>query len=207
MSRIQRHHKKRKCSSSLAEQVGGTSGKSGGRAICREVNQGQSTYSDGPVVESQPKRKPVQLIAPKQTGRGQPVFFQQRKRSANVKGGNSAAVAAGWVDRWRIRDGVNGCDKEQQAEQPDGIFALQSVPESEAAVHLVGLPIKGSNIVHSVQESREIFHDRIGSGFCPAVALPRVDRTSCGWAIARSWQGLPRSPAKRATKAERGGPL
>jgi hypothetical protein len=63
------------------------------------------------------------------TGPEEPSFFQRRKGPANMKAGNSAAVAAwGAYRRW-IRDGVDGSDKKQQANQPDGIFAVQLVPE------------------------------------------------------------------------------
>jgi hypothetical protein len=99
-----------------------------------------------------------------------------------MPGGNSTAVAGWGIDRRRIRDRVDGGDKEQQANQPDGIFQFQSVPESEAASHPGGRPIMGSNIVYSVQELRELSCGRTGSGFRPIVALPHVDRTSYVWA-------------------------
>jgi hypothetical protein len=91
-------------------------------------------------------------------------------------------VAAWRVDRGRIRDRVDGGDKEQQANQPDGIFQFQRVPESEAASHPAGHPIMESNIVYSVQEFRELSYDRTGSGFRPIVALPHVERTFYIWA-------------------------
>ena len=86
------------------------------------MNQRQITNSDGPVVESQPERKPIQAIAAKRTGYDEPFFFQHRSRSAKMEGGNSAAVAGRRVDRGGIRDRVDRGDKEQQAGQPDGIF-------------------------------------------------------------------------------------
>jgi hypothetical protein len=58
-----------------------------------------------------------------------PLLFQQRKNSADVKCGNSAAVAGRRVNRRRIRNRVDGGDKEQQADQPNGIFMFQSALE------------------------------------------------------------------------------
>jgi len=63
------------------------------------------------------------------TGPEEPSFFQRCKGSANMKAGNSTAVAAGGADRRWIRDGVAGSDKEQQANQPNGISVFQLVPE------------------------------------------------------------------------------
>ena len=125
-----------------------------------------------------------------------------------MPGGNSTAVAGWGIDRRRIRDRVDGGDKEQQANQPDGIFQFQRVPESEAASHPGGRPIMGSNIVYSVQELRELSCGRTGSGFRPPDlrASPRgPDFLRMG--IARSCDDLPRNPLKRAGKAERRGPL
>ena len=171
------------------------------------VNQRQYTNSDGPDVVNQPERKPIQTIAADRSGCDQPLFFEQRKRSANVKGGNSVVVAVGRTDRRRIRDRVDSRNEEQQANQPDSIFKFQGVPESEAATHPAGSPIKVRNIVHSVPKFRELSHDRIGSGFRPIVALPLEDRTFWAWAIAHSRYGLPRNSATQAGKTERGGPL
>jgi len=46
-----------------------------------------------------------------------------------MQGGNSAAVAAGRVDCRRIREGVDGSDKEQQAYQPSDTLEFQSALE------------------------------------------------------------------------------
>ena len=140
------------------------------------VNQRQITNSDGPVVESQPERKPIQAIAAKRTGYDEPFFFQQRSRPAKMKGGNSAAVAGRRVDRGGIRDRVDGGDKEQQANQPDGIFEFQRVPKSGAATYRAVLPTSDCNIVHCREEFRELSHDRIGSGSRPIIAFPYADK-------------------------------
>lgn len=81
----------------------------------------------------------------KRSGRDDPFFFQQRKRSANVKSGNSVAVAVRRVDRRRVRDRVDGGDKEQQTEQPDGVFAFQRVLEQEKAIPLASIPFHDNN--------------------------------------------------------------
>lgn len=59
-----------------------------------------------------------------------------------MKGGNSAAVAGRRVDRGRIRDRVDGGDKEQQANQPGDIFLFQSVLEQEEAIPLASIPFR-----------------------------------------------------------------
>jgi hypothetical protein len=172
---MRRCHEKLKCFSALANQRGAISRKRGRRGVCCVVNERQITNSDGPVVESQPERKPIQAIAAKRTGCEEPFFFQQRSRPAKMKGGDPAAVAGRRADRRGIRDRVDGGDKEQQANQPDGILDLQRVPKSGAATYRTALPTRDSNIVHSMQEFREFSHDRIGSGFRPMIALPCTD--------------------------------
>jgi len=62
-----------------------------------------------------------------------------------MKGGNSAAVAVRRVDRRRIRDRVDGGDKEDQTDQPDGIFMFQNVLEQVEAIPLASTPIHGNN--------------------------------------------------------------
>ena len=59
--------------------------------------------------------------------------------------GNSAAVAVRRVDRRRVRDRVDGGDKEQQTEQPDGILMFQRVLEQEKAIPLASIPFHGDN--------------------------------------------------------------
>jgi hypothetical protein len=54
-----------------------------------------------------------------------PHLFQQRNISADLKCGNSAAMAGRWADRRRIRDRVDRGDKEEQADQPNGILGFQ----------------------------------------------------------------------------------
>ena len=171
------------------------------------VNSGQGTNSDRPSGEIETDQQGRKQIAFGPSEPGEPSFFQNRKRHVNFQAGNSTPVGGGRADRRGIRDRVDGRDKEQQANQPDGIFEFQGVPKSQAATHPAGLSIKDSNIVHFMQEFRELFYDGIGSGLRPVAALPHVDRTSYPWAIAHSSDGLPRNPAKRAGKAERGGLL
>jgi hypothetical protein len=62
-----------------------------------------------------------------------------------VKSGNSAAVAVRWVDRRRVRDRVDGGDKEHQTDQPDGVFAFQSVLEQEETIPLASIPFRENN--------------------------------------------------------------
>jgi hypothetical protein len=62
-----------------------------------------------------------------------------------MKYGNSAAVAVRRVDRRRIRDRVDGGDKDQQANQICGIFACQSVLEQEKASPLASIPFHENN--------------------------------------------------------------
>jgi hypothetical protein len=62
-----------------------------------------------------------------------------------VKSGNSAAVAVWRIDRRRVRDRVDGSDKEQQTHQPDGIFIFQRVLEREETIPLASIPFHGNN--------------------------------------------------------------
>jgi hypothetical protein len=62
-----------------------------------------------------------------------------------MRGGNSTAVAAGRVDRRRIRDRVDGGDKEHQTDQPDGIFMFQNTLEREEVIPLASTPFHGNN--------------------------------------------------------------
>jgi len=62
-----------------------------------------------------------------------------------VKSGNSAAVAVWRIDRRRIRDRVDGGDKQQQTHQPDGVFMFQSPLEREKAIPLASIPFHGNN--------------------------------------------------------------
>lgn len=48
--------------------------------------------------------------------------------------GNDAAVAVRRVDRRRVRDRVDGGDKEHQTDQPDGVFACQCILEQEETI-------------------------------------------------------------------------
>jgi hypothetical protein len=59
--------------------------------------------------------------------------------------GNSAAVAGRRADRRGVRDRVHRGDNEQQTDQPDGVFALQSVLEQEEAIPLASVPFHANN--------------------------------------------------------------
>jgi hypothetical protein len=56
-----------------------------------------------------------------------------------MQGGNPAAVAAGRVDCRRIRDGVDGSDNEQQANQPNDTLEFQSNLELVVNITLVSM--------------------------------------------------------------------
>jgi hypothetical protein len=71
-----------------------------------------------------------------------------------VKSVNSAAVAVRRVDRRRVRDRVDRGDKEQQAEKPDGVFALQSILEQEEAIPLASIPFHENNDITFGKKSR-----------------------------------------------------
>jgi hypothetical protein len=89
-----------------------------------------------------------------------------------MKGGNSAAVAAGRVDRRRIRDRVDGGDKEDQTDQPDGIFMFQNVLEQVEAIPLASTPhFMRIMILHSLCKYREIYYKPIDWRFRPLVTL------------------------------------
>ena len=89
-----------------------------------------------------------------------------------MKGGNSAAVAAGRADRRRIRDRVDGGDKEDQTDQPDGIFMFQNILEQVEAIPLASTPhFMRIMILHSLQKYREIYHKPIDWRFRPLVTL------------------------------------
>lgn len=62
-----------------------------------------------------------------------------------MKSGNSAAVAVRWADRRRVRDRVDRGDKEEQTDQPDGVFALQSALEQEETFPLACIPFHDDN--------------------------------------------------------------
>lgn len=62
-----------------------------------------------------------------------------------MKSGNSAAVATRRVDRRRVRDRVDGGDKEQQTDQPDGILSSQRILEQEETIPLANIPFHGNN--------------------------------------------------------------
>jgi hypothetical protein len=59
--------------------------------------------------------------------------------------GNSAAVADRRVDRRRVRDRVDGGDKEHQTDQRDGVVAFQSVLEQEETIPLASIPFHENN--------------------------------------------------------------
>jgi hypothetical protein len=98
------------------------------------LNQRQGANTDGFSIETKTKPKPNHLNAPGGIGRREPFLFEQRKGSANMQGGDSTAVAARGIDRRRVRDRVDGGDKEQKAKQQYGVFVSQSVLELEEAV-------------------------------------------------------------------------
>jgi hypothetical protein len=58
-----------------------------------------------------------------------------------MAGRNSATVAAWWTDGERIRDRVDGGDKEQKADQNCGVFAFQNTLEHVKAVFLPVSPL------------------------------------------------------------------
>jgi hypothetical protein len=62
-----------------------------------------------------------------------------------MQGGNYAAVAVGRVDRRRIRDRVDGGDKEHQTDQPDGIFMSHNTLKREEVIPLASTPFHGNN--------------------------------------------------------------
>jgi hypothetical protein len=94
------------------------------------VNSRQGANSDRLLVKNEAEQLRMKRIAFEPAVPGEPRFFQNRKRPANIQAGNYAPVAVGRVDRRGIRDRVDGSDKDQQAKQPDGIFKFQRVPES-----------------------------------------------------------------------------
>jgi hypothetical protein len=83
--------------------------------------------------------------------------------------GNSAAVAVRRVDRRRVRDRVDGGDKEQQTDQPDGVFAFQSIPEQEEAIPLAKVPLHANNDITFGTKYRELYRNRICSRSHPKV--------------------------------------
>jgi hypothetical protein len=110
----------------------------------------QGTNNGGLVVESEGRRKPIYLNASRRTRRDEPFLFQLRKRSANMNCRNSADVPARRIDcRW-IRDRVDGGDKEQQANQPNGILEFQNVLERKETISLAKIPFQGNNILQFV---------------------------------------------------------
>jgi hypothetical protein len=99
-----------------------------------------------------------------------------------VKSGNSAAVAVWRIDRRRVRDRVDGSDKEQQTHQPDGIFIFQRVLEQEEAIPLASIPFHGNNNITFGAKMQnalsqpyrfEIPPDR---GLAPEMSKPRAYR-------------------------------
>ena len=62
-----------------------------------------------------------------------------------MEGGDFTPVAARRIDRRRVRDRVDGSDKEQQTHQPDGIFIFQRVLEQEETIPLASIPFHGNN--------------------------------------------------------------
>jgi len=184
--------------SCLGFRLRGLSGKTGRRGIRRVVNSRQGANSGRPIVNIEMEQKRMKQIELRLDASGEPPFLQRRKGYVNIQVGNSEGVARGRANRGGIRDCVDGSDKEQQADQPDGVFEFQSVPGSKEAKHLAGPPMNHSNIVHCMQEFRELSHEPIGSGFRTVAAVFPVGCTSCGWAIGHWGDRLPRNPAKRA---------
>jgi hypothetical protein len=98
------------------------------------MNQRPGANTDGFSIETKTKPKPNHLNAPGRTGRREPFLFEQRKGSAKMQGGDSAAVAARGIDRRRVRDRVDGGDKEQKAKQQYGVLISQSALELNVTV-------------------------------------------------------------------------
>jgi hypothetical protein len=79
------------------------------------TNECQGTNTNWPIVQIQSKREPSYLNVSRRIRRDEPFLFRQSGWSMNLKGGNSTAVAAAWINGRRIRYVVDGSDKEQQA--------------------------------------------------------------------------------------------
>jgi hypothetical protein len=135
------------------------------------MNQRPGANTDGFSIETKTKPKPNHLNAPGRTGRREPFLFEQRKGSAKMQGGDSAAVAARGIDRRRVRDRVDGGDKEQQTDHPNGVFLFQSTLEQEKAISKRTSHFIGTMILHSVHKCRAVYDNRISSGFRPVAAL------------------------------------
>jgi len=61
-------------------------------------------------------------------------FFQECYGAAEMQGGYFVAAAARRVNRRRVRNGVHGGNKEQQAQQPNGGFEFQIALEQGVAI-------------------------------------------------------------------------
>jgi hypothetical protein len=67
-------------------------------------------------------------------------------------GGNFTPVAARRTDRGRIRDRVDGGDKENQANQANGTLEFQSVLKTEQTAILAAVSFHCPNILHLLRE-------------------------------------------------------
>ena len=96
------------------------------------MNPGQGRNTHGRFVKTQLNRKAVGPEAECRPGGSVPLFLKQSKRSAKMKPRNTAVIRRR-IDRRRIRNGVNGSYKEQQAQQPDDPFRFQIVLDGAKA--------------------------------------------------------------------------
>jgi hypothetical protein len=71
-----------------------------------------------------------------------------------MEGGNFTPVAARWTDRRRIRDRVDGGDKEQQANQANGTLEFQSALKTEETAILAAASFHCPNILHLIWEGQ-----------------------------------------------------
>lgn len=65
-----------------------------------------------------------------------------------MQGGNPAAVAAGRIDRGRVRDRVDCGDKEQQAKNPDHVLAFQNVLGPKEPFNPLDAPMAFNNTLN-----------------------------------------------------------
>jgi hypothetical protein len=71
-----------------------------------------------------------------------------------MEGGKFTPVAARRTDRRRIRDRVDGGDKEQQANQANGTLEFQSALKTEKTVILAAVSFHCPSILHLIWEGR-----------------------------------------------------
>lgn len=79
------------------------------------MNPGQGRDARGRIVKAQLNRKTIARAAACGPRNPIPLLFEQRRGSAKMKKCGNTAMRRRRIDRRRIRNGVNGSNKEQQA--------------------------------------------------------------------------------------------